>query len=207
MIYDKTQTIEAFLNAAAARQPTPGGGSATALAAALAAAMTQMVVNYSLGKKDLAQHQDELKQAMDQLNRAMQILLELMIEDQAAYEAFSQARKLPQDDPQRSGKLQAALLACIRVPQAIGATSAEILRLCDRLADRTNRYLLSDLAVAAELAMAAVRCSAHSVTANLSELTDPADKAGFQSALSSQNARCVGLIRSAIARIGMQLAR
>ena len=61
MLVRRESTIGAFLNAAAARQPAPGGGSVTALAGALAAAMGEMVLNYSVGKKDLAAHQDELK--------------------------------------------------------------------------------------------------------------------------------------------------
>ena len=41
-MFDKTTTIEKFLDAAAAKQPTPGGGSVSALAGALAAAMGEM---------------------------------------------------------------------------------------------------------------------------------------------------------------------
>src|SRR4051794_617792 len=102
MTIDKTSSIESFLTAAAAKQPAPGGGSVTALAGALASAMGEMVINYSIGKKDLAPHQDELKNALTELGRARQILLELMIEDQGAYETFTAIRKLPESDPLRS---------------------------------------------------------------------------------------------------------
>src|SRR5437763_323459 len=43
-MYDSQTTIDAFLNAAAAKQPAPGGGSAAALAGALAAAMGELVL-------------------------------------------------------------------------------------------------------------------------------------------------------------------
>src|SRR6186713_402953 len=105
MTYDKTQSIDAFLNATAAKSPTPGGGSVAALAGALAAAMGEMVLNYSIGKKDLAQHQDDLKHGLDELHRARQVLLELMIEDQAAYGALTEIRKFPETNPQRRDKL------------------------------------------------------------------------------------------------------
>ena len=52
-MYDASRSIEDFLAATAARQPIPGGGSVTALVGALSAAIGEMVVNYSLGKKDL----------------------------------------------------------------------------------------------------------------------------------------------------------
>src|SRR4051812_18812327 len=55
--YDQHHTIESFLAAAAAKQPAPGGGSVAALAGALAASMGEMVINYSLGKKNLAAYE------------------------------------------------------------------------------------------------------------------------------------------------------
>jgi glutamate formiminotransferase/formiminotetrahydrofolate cyclodeaminase len=167
MAYDKSHTIDAFLAATAAKQPTPGGGSVAALAGGLAAAMGEMVLNYSLGKKDLAQHQDALKHAVSELNRARVVMLELMVEDQAAYDALTAARKLPENDSQRSSKIDAALAVCIRIPQTIGTTALAILQICDRVVEIVNPYLLSDLSVCAELAMATLRCAAYNVRVNL----------------------------------------
>src|SRR5208282_2457348 len=83
---DKTASIEEFLKAAGSRQPTPGGGSAAALAGALAAAMGEMVFNYSVGKKGLEKDQAELMDALAEIGRAREMLTELMVEDQSAYE-------------------------------------------------------------------------------------------------------------------------
>ena len=63
-MHDEKNTIEEFLNAAAAKQPAPGGGSVTALVGALAASMGEMVINYSIGKKDLEPFIDELRPAL-----------------------------------------------------------------------------------------------------------------------------------------------
>lgn len=172
LMYDKTTPIGTFLDAAAARQPAPGGGSATALVGALAAAMGEMTVNYSVGKKGLEAHQDELKTALGELHRARELMLSLMAEDQIAYEALTAARKLPVDSPQREQEVAIALLACIRVPQAMGATAVAVLELCDRVVDQVNYYLLSDLAVCADLAMAATRCAVYNVRVNLADLED-----------------------------------
>lgn len=201
MTYDKTQSIDAFLTATAARQPAPGGGSVAALCGALAAAIGEMVVNYSVGKKDLAEHQDELKTILAELSRARGLMLALMVEDQNAYEAFSGIRKLPASDPQRAARFDAALLACIRVPQAIGATAVAILKLCDRLVDRVNKYLLSDLAVCAELAMATVRCAGHNVHVNLGDVADPRERERFASQAAREIADCGPLAGDVVARI------
>src|SRR5688500_5067412 len=160
---DQTTTLDALLEAAAAKQPTPGGGSVAALAGALAASMGEMVLNYSVGKKSLAEHEPILREALAEFTRARQLLLALMVEDQVAYEALTAARKLPESCATRQSDCDVALLASIRVPQAIGATALAILELCEKLVDKVNHFLLSDLAVSCELAMATVRCAAYNV--------------------------------------------
>jgi formiminotetrahydrofolate cyclodeaminase len=194
-------SIGAYLDALAARQPTPGGGSATGLAGALAAAMGEMVLNYSVGRKGLEAHQDQLKAVLAELHRARQVLLQLMVEDQLAYETLSRLKKLPPDSPQRRDQLDSAIVACIRVPQAMSATGAAIIELCDRVADVANRYLLSDLAVCADLAMATVRCAAVNVRVNLPELTDPADRQSVMQSLDATMAHALGLIKRVYPRI------
>src|SRR5437868_8627248 len=139
---DATATIETFLSATAAKQPAPGGGSVTALAGALSAAIGEMVLNYSVGKKDLAAYQLDLQEALLELQRARKLLLSLMNEDQEAYAELSRLRKLPDDAPERRDKFNIALLACIRVPQAMAASAVAILNLCDQLAGKDNNYLL-----------------------------------------------------------------
>ncbi len=179
-MYDANTTLKAFLDAAAARQPAPGGGSATALTGALAAAMGQMVLAYSVDKKSLAEHADIHRTVLAEFANARQLLMNLMTEDQIAYETFSQLRKLPADDPRRRDQTPAALLACIRVPQTMAATTVALLKLCQQIADTANVYLLSDLAVCADLAMAATRCAIYNIRVNLKELDDPADRARFE---------------------------
>jgi methenyltetrahydrofolate cyclohydrolase len=200
-MYDRTTPIGDFLDAAAAKQPAPGGGSAAALAGALAAAMGEMVLNYSVGKKNLAQHEPELRSALAELTRARGLLLELMAEDQQAYEALTAAKKLPEDSPARQHDFDVALLASIRVPQAMGATALAILTLADRLVDKVNHYLLSDLAVCCELAMATVRCAVYNVRANLPDVTDPADRQKVELTATSLIAHATPLVQRAVPRI------
>src|SRR5512133_2483282 len=109
-------TIQDFLNAAAAKHPTPGGGSVAALAGALAASMGEMVLNYSVGKKSLAEHEPALREALAEFTRARRLLLELMVEDRVAYEALTAARKLPESSPTRQADFDVSLLASVRVP-------------------------------------------------------------------------------------------
>jgi formiminotetrahydrofolate cyclodeaminase len=178
---DQTATLADILDATAARQPTPGGGAVTAVAGALAAAIGEMVLNYSVGKKGLEAYQDELRAAVAELRRARSVMLELMIEDQAAYQALTAARKLPEGSAEREREFNLALQASIGAPCAMAATAVAILELCDRVVDKVNHYLLSDLAVAADLATATARCATYNVRANLSDVRGPAERRALES--------------------------
>lgn len=180
-MYESSASISQFLDAAAAKQPTPGGGAVTALAGALAASMGEMVVNYSVHKKGLEAFAGELKPALAGLHRARQVLAQLMAEDQQAYAALTAARKLPDGSPEKAKQLPAALTACIRGPQAMGATAVAVLEICDRIVNFVNPWLLSDLAVCADLSMATVRCSVYNVRVNLPDVTDAAERQRIES--------------------------
>jgi len=175
-MYNRTTSIDDFLKATAAKQPTPGGGSVAALAGALAASIGEMVLSYSIGKKDLIPFDTELKTAAHELQLAREMLLNLMVEDQEAYAELTAVRKLPGDSIDRSERLPIAVLACIRCPQAVGATAIAVLKLCDQVVEIVNPWLLSDLAVCADLAMATARAAMYNVRVNLGSVEKSADR-------------------------------
>ena len=205
MMSDANQSANEFLAALAAKQPTPGGGSVAALAGALAAAMGEMVLNYSVGKKDLVAHEPKLREALAELGRARAMLIELLIEDQLAFEKLTAARKACNNAADKDPAFAAALLACIRIPQSIGATAAAILELAQRVTPIVNKYLLSDLAVCAELAMATVRCAAYNVRVNLGDVSDANERMRFESAAEAMVCKSVQVIRTAMPAIWERL--
>jgi formiminotetrahydrofolate cyclodeaminase len=200
-MFDQSSTIRQFLDAAAAKQPAPGGGSVTALVGALAASMGEMVVNYSIGKKDLEAFVEELRPALAEYNRARQLLAQLMFEDQSAYTALTAARKLPPTVADRDAQIAAALMASIRGPQAMAATAVAVLELCDRIVNFVNPWLLSDLAVCSDLAMATVRCSVYNVRVNLTDVIDPAERQQIEAASFEMLSRAGVLIQQVSPRI------
>jgi len=201
MTYDRNTTIGQFLDASAAKQATPGGGSVTALVGALAASMGEMVVNYSVDKKGYEANRAELTEALAELRRARGMMLDLMVDDQTAYAALTAARKAPQGSAGREETISAALLAAIRTPQAIAATAAAVLALCDRLVEISNHYLLSDLAVSADLAMATVRCAVYNVRVNLADVTDVAGRHSIENEMGQVLAHAAVLIQRVSPRI------
>ena len=117
-----------------------------------------------------------------------------MVEDQLAYEELVGVRKLPPQTPGWQEKHDAALLVCIRTPQAMAATGVAILELCNRLINTINNRLISELSVCADLAMATVRCATHNVQANLREV--PAGQwQAMEQAANSVLGHAIGLIQ------------
>ena len=200
-MHDASTTIADFLAATASKTPAPGGGSVTALVGALSAAIGEMVLQYSIGKKGLETYEHELKPALAELTRARGLMLQLMAEDQMAYEVLTQLRKLPKDSPERKEREPAALLACLRVPESMAATGVAILERCDKLVSFVNYHLLSDLAVCSDLAMACIRCAIYNVRVNMTSLEDPEDRRKAEAIVGQILGRAVMLIQNVAPRI------
>ncbi len=175
------QPFGQLLEAIAAKTPTPGGGAVAGSVGAIAASLAHMVVAYSLGKKNLAQHQPALEAASRQLLRISQMYVQLAEEDAAAYGLVNALQKLPETDPRRVAELPGAQRAAVDVPLAAMALSVELLRLCEALQPMTNVYLKSDLGIATVLAEATSRSSGWNVHINLAGLP-----VGEQDAVRSQ---------------------
>lgn len=161
-----------FLETLGAKTPTPGGGAAACLAGALGASLAQMVVSYSLGKKNLAAHQPDLDHAHHTLARARELFLALADEDAAAYGLVNELQKLPESDARRAAELPGAIEASIQVPLAAIAACTDLLRLYETLAPISNRHLHSDLAIAAVLTESAARANLWNVRVNAALLSD-----------------------------------
>ena len=179
----RTMSVAEFVDASGAKSPTPGGGSVAGVVGALAAALARMAVNYSIGRKSLAEHQPALEDAERRLRRAAAMMLEFADEDAQAYGTVNELSRLPEGHPDRAG-LDAARLASAHVPLSLAATSVELLRHFRSLAGTTNPHLRSDLAIAAVLARAAVEASHWNVAVNLPTL-EPAVAATTQSTMMS----------------------
>jgi len=162
----RSLTVDGFLESLAAKSPTPGGGAAAGMVGATACALAGMVVAYSIGKKNLAEHQPVLLDAEQRLARARRLMLDLADEDAAAYGAVNELSRLPENDPKRAA-LPAAQCASVQVPLAVLAACADVLRLMETLAPITNRHLRSDLGIAAVLCNGAARASVWNVRVNI----------------------------------------
>jgi methenyltetrahydrofolate cyclohydrolase len=179
-----TLSVKDFLAATAAKQPTPGGGSVAALCGALAANLATMALNYTVGKKAYAAHDAELHAAIAELQKASILLQELIAEDIAAYQALSEMLKLPEPQRLAHANYPAAVAAAILAPETIAALAAAILHRCQTLLDKTNKFLLADLGIAATYAHATVHAAELLVRVNLPLLSNQNEAATLKQNLS-----------------------
>ena len=160
-------SVRAFLTVLAAKTPAPGGGATAALSGALAAAQARMVVEYSLGKKSLLEHQAKLMIYRTRLEKIQEMFLQLIDEDAAAYAQLSPWLSQPGDQRNGNADFQAAVIAAIRTPQTVTALANELLECCFALVGISNQNLVSDLWIAADMAAACGQSALRNVEINL----------------------------------------
>ena len=160
-----------FIDAVAQTNPVPGGGSVAALAAALAAALGEMVAGVSLSKKDQAQHQAQLLSLLEKFNSVRLSLQSAIQRDSDAYAGFTSALKMPktsdEENKLRKEQMQRALQDATLVPMEVAEASAGLLASVRQLEPISNPNLISDLQTAAAMADAAIRGALANVKLNL----------------------------------------
>jgi formiminotetrahydrofolate cyclodeaminase len=187
-------SVEDYLDAAASGAPTPGGGSASALAAALGACMASMAGNFTTGKKRFAGVEAEVNELLESLSGTRRRLADLAQKDTEVYAAVSEAMKLPRgtDEEQlaRRSALASACREAMAVPLDVVRSCREALVAVRRLAALANRNLISDVGVAAVLLEAAARGAALNVRVNLPGIGDEELAAQVTAELDNALAEC-----------------
>lgn len=193
-------TVAEFLDRLADRKPTPGGGAVAAAAGGLACAMGRMVAAYSVGKKTTDDVCGRVDPIREQLRRLDEMLRRMIAEDAVAYTHMTSV------DRSDAVAYQAAVVAAVSVPMGIAAAASEALAVLDDLKADANRYLLSDLGVAAVMADAAARSAAYSVRVNLPEVADSATRDRLAGDIGRILGHCDGRRASIEAFVGDRLS-
>ncbi|HZD10147.1 MAG TPA: glutamate formimidoyltransferase [Candidatus Binatia bacterium] len=164
---------EEFLAALADATPTPGGGSVAALAAALGAALVQMVAGLTIGRKKYADVDENARQLLDSAGQLRYELTSAITEDAAAFDRlFAAYRNKELTEQARKEAIEAATIAAGEVPLRVIHLSKGVATLAANIARVGNVNAATDAAAAGIMTRAAARIAELNVRVNASNLEE-----------------------------------
>jgi len=168
--------ITEYLEKAAAGTAVPGGGSVAALNASLAAGLTEMVANLTIGKKGYEAVADEMHDIAGRTAELREKLTAAIDRDAEAYSAVMAAFKLPKaTDPEkalRKQEIQKAFKQAALVPLEVANHAVKVIDLAGRAIDSGNKNAVTDGVVAAMNARTAALAALYNVKINLVSIED-----------------------------------
>lgn len=153
-------SLTEFAEETASESPAPGGGSIAAYMGALGAALSTMVANLSAHKPGWDDRWKEFSDYAERGHALMTKLLALVDEDTAAFNkimaVFSMPKSTPEEKAARAEALEAATLYATEVPLRTMEASYDVFDYAEAMAREGNPASVSDAAVGALAARAAV---------------------------------------------------
>ncbi|MGL5437755.1 MAG: cyclodeaminase/cyclohydrolase family protein [Lachnospiraceae bacterium] len=154
------QKIYDYLDRLSSKAPVPGGGGASALGGALAAALGQMVANLTVGKERYADVEQDMQQCLFTLNVKQMELLALADRDAEVFEPLAKAYGMPKDTPEQQAEkdkvMEENLLAASLVPIQMMDEAVAVMEILEILEKKGSRMAVSDVGVAVQFARAAL---------------------------------------------------
>jgi glutamate formiminotransferase/formiminotetrahydrofolate cyclodeaminase len=202
------QSVAEFLEDVASAAPTPGGGSVSALAGALAAALATMVARLTIGKQKYAEHEARMREAETGAEALRRELFDLVREDAHAYEAYRGASRLSQRTPEevalRSQSIVEAARNATRVPLHTAEACVRALEIALEVATYGNPNAASDAGVSAWLARGGAEGAVLNVRINLKDLPGT-ERQEFQERMDRCVARARELHASCVAEVDRRI--
>ena len=183
------QSVRDLLAAFSSRDPTPGGGSASALASAVGASLLMMVAGLPKTRTESDDDRAALTSAAGALADIRTRLTDAIDADTAAYDQVVAAYKLPKasadEQSARGAAIQQALHAATDVPLGVVRLSAAALNAAITIATHGHRAAASDVGVAVALLRAGTRGARLNVEINIGSISD----AAYADAITAETAR------------------
>ena len=168
--------INDFIAVLGSDTPAPGGGSASALAAAQGIALTKMVTELTIGKKKYAEFEDEIELLRKKAKSLQESLLRAIDEDTEAFNQVSAVFGLPktteEEKKARREAMQSALKGAAVTPFSMMEKIVDALKVTQAAVGKSNTNAASDLGVAALNLKAALQGAWLNVLINLASIKD-----------------------------------
>lgn len=174
------KSLKEYIDNVASGDPTPGGGSVSALAGSLGGALTNMVSNLTVGKKAYEELPEEIKSQI--LNNSKEIaklteeIVGIVDEDTKAFDKVMEAFKMPKETDEekaaRSVAIQDGYKIALEVPLRCAEKCLKILELQEVFANYGNVNAITDVGVGTLLAYSGLEGALFNVTINLGSIKD-----------------------------------
>lgn len=172
------RSVRELLNAFSSSDPTPGGGSASALASSVGVSLLMMVAGLPKTKHNSDDDRAALSGASAALDPLRGQLADAIDDDAAAYDGVVAAYKLPRGTDEekhtRTDAIQRALKAATEVPLGVMRRSAAALHTAQVVAVHGHPGASSDVGVAMALLRAGLEGARLNVDINLESIADAA---------------------------------
>ncbi len=170
------QKVNQFLEQTASGIPVPGGGSISALSAALGAGLTEMVANLTVKKKGYEAVEARMQDIAAKGRSLRDKLAAAVDKDANAYNDVLTAYKMPKnteaEQDARSRAIQEAMQNAARVPMAVAYDALQVMDLAEKVIREGNRNAVSDGAVGVMMARTAALGALFNVRINLASIKD-----------------------------------
>ncbi len=176
--------LEEFAKVLASDAPAPGGGSASALAGALGAALVAMVSALTVGKPKYADSQVLVRSTIEKANALQLQLITAVDQDTEAFNkvsaAFAMSKGTEEEKESRSSAIQSGLACCTESALHIMELSCDVLSLANNLTGHFNTSASSDLGVSALMLKSALLGAWLNVKINIGSLKDRSLAVSFE---------------------------
>lgn len=198
-------TVEGFVNETLSESPAPGGGSISALAGALGAALGTMVANLSSHKRGWDDKWEYYSNWAEKGAALASELTFLVDEDTAAFnkimDAFGLPNKSEAEKAARSEAIQDATRYAIEVPYRVMQRAGEVLPVLRAMVETGMQSSLSDGGVGALCIKTAVSGAFLNVKINAATLKDQAYKTDILNRASELEQRVLSEADALIAEV------
>jgi methenyltetrahydrofolate cyclohydrolase len=171
-------SIRQFLSTLASSAPTPGGGTAAAIAGAMGAGLTEMVAALTLSREKFAPVHDAMRTIAEAARRAREEFLDLAREDSEAYDAVVAARRLARETEEerqvRARRIESANRMATEIPMRTARAAVRLLAALPELVEKGNPNAISDAGAAALMFSAAAEGALLNVGINLPGISEAA---------------------------------
>jgi methenyltetrahydrofolate cyclohydrolase len=169
-------TIKEFLEKTASGSPVPGGGSVAALSASLAASLTEMVAELTIGKEGYETVADEMKDVAQEALKLKLELVQAIDNDSNAYNDLMSGIRLPRDTKaekhDRENVIQSGLKKATLIPMSVAEDAARVMELAGKVVASGNKNAITDGAVGVMMAKTAILSALYNVKINLKTIKD-----------------------------------